>query len=80
MSWLLYSNIFAFWYFQAFSAMLISVFFRQKEVLQAYSVEFQKNVGSQEPEEASEPPCSSKQGQFSAAAQDSIPLQYQWLH
>lgn len=74
MSWLLYNNIFAFWYFQAFSAMLINVFVRQKEVLQAYSAAFQKNLGSQEPGEASGPPCSSKQGQFSAAAQGSIPL------
>lgn len=73
MSWLLYSNIFAFWYFQAFSAMLISVFVRQK-VLQAYSAEFQKNLGSQELGKASGPPCSSQQGQFNAAAQGSIPL------
>lgn len=49
---LLYSSIFAFWYFQAFSAMLIGVFVRQKEVLQAYSAEFQKNLGSQELGEA----------------------------
>lgn len=55
MSWLLYSNIFAFWYFQAFSAMLISVFVRQKEVLQAHSAEFQKNLGRQELGQASGP-------------------------